>query len=50
MAVAKAILEDNMAEIEIFPDQSALVRAEAERVVVLTNAAIVARGRCLALP
>jgi 6-phosphogluconolactonase len=36
-----------MAEIEIFPDGNALVRAEVERVVTLASEAITARGRCL---
>src|SRR6266481_2740125 len=38
---------DAMAEVEIFSDKSALIRAEAERIVTLANEAISARGRCL---
>jgi 6-phosphogluconolactonase len=36
-----------MANIEIFPDQSALIRAQAERIAKLATEAIDARGRCL---
>jgi 6-phosphogluconolactonase len=36
-----------MAEIEIFPDESALIRAQADRIARLATEAIAARGRCL---
>jgi 6-phosphogluconolactonase len=36
-----------MGEVEVFADRSALVRAEAERIVTLARNAIAARGRCL---
>jgi 6-phosphogluconolactonase len=36
-----------MAEVEIFSDKSALIRAEAQRIVTLANEAIGAHGRCL---
>jgi 6-phosphogluconolactonase len=36
-----------MADIEVFPDKGALVRAEAARIVTLAKETIEARGRCL---
>ena len=36
-----------MAEVEIFPDVSALIRAQAERIAKLATEAIGARGRCM---
>jgi 6-phosphogluconolactonase len=36
-----------MAEVEVFSDKSALIRAEADRIVTIAKAAISARGRCL---
>ena len=36
-----------MSEVEIFADRTALVRAEAERIVALAAEAVTARGRCL---
>jgi 6-phosphogluconolactonase len=36
-----------MAEVEVFHDESELIRAEAERIVKLASEAIEARGRCL---
>src|SRR5262245_9011973 len=36
-----------MADLEVFPDEAALVRAEAGRIVTLARDAVEARGRCL---
>jgi len=40
-------VEEKTAEIEVFPDVPALIRAAAERIVVSANEATAARGRCL---
>ena len=36
-----------MAQVEVFPDQTELIRTEADRLVTLASAAVEARGRCL---
>jgi 6-phosphogluconolactonase len=36
-----------MAEVQVFPTESELIRAEAERIVTLASEAVEARGRCL---